>query len=120
MKKIIFVILVLILTVGSCKKTPIAPQPEPIIINKVGEMTFSSLPELTDDKLIIRVNTTLGSKYLFQLVDFNGNILLSRAVTSDERIEVVTFDVSKINPGMYDVILLDTKNGETKNPILIK
>jgi hypothetical protein len=119
MKKIIFVILVLILTVGSCKKTPMAPQPEPII-NKVGEMTFSSLPELIDDKLIIRVNTTLGSKYLFQLVDFNGNILLSRAVTSDERIEVVTFDVSKVNPGMYDVILLDTKNGETKNPILIK
>jgi hypothetical protein len=121
MKKIIAVLLVLVLTVDSCKKVeePVYV-PQKKVYNNSGDMSFAYAPEIKAGELIISINSTIGSKYLFQLNDFSGNTVLSRSLTSDEIIETIKIDVSKVEPGVYDVIAFDTRGNETKNPILIK
>jgi hypothetical protein len=123
MKKIILVLAVIILTIGSCRKSDVVPTIKPAIIDlgKHSEsMSYNDIPKLNNGTLVINLNVTPGSKYSVQLNNFNGEEVVTKGLVADATNEIVTLDVTKLTPGFYDVSILDINGGEIKSPIIIK
>jgi len=119
MKKITFIIFALILTIGSCRKSDYVPTPK-IELGKVSTtMSFISKPT-AENNYTVSTNVTPGSKYSVQITDIKGDVLSSQGLNADEAVEIIKLDVDKINPGVYDLIFIDTKGSELKYPIVIK
>ena len=121
MKKIIFILAVITLSIGSCKKENVnVVKPSIMDLGKHStSMSYANIPLLNNGTLTINVNVTPGSKYSFQLTDISGNEVVSKGLTADANNETVTLDVSKLTPGFYDISVLDVAGGEIKSPILI-
>ena len=123
MKKIILVLAVITLTIGSCRKSDVVPTIKPAIIDlgKHSEsMSYNDIPKLNNGILVINLNVTPGSKYSVQLNNFNGEEVITKGLNADATNEIVTLDVTKLTPGFYDVSILDINGGEIKSPIIIK
>ena len=123
MKKIILVLAVITLTIGSCRKSDVVPTIKPAIIDlgKHSEsMSYNDIPKLNNGTLVINLNVTPGSKYSVQLNNFNGEEVITKGLNADATNEIVTLDVTKLTPGFYDVSILDINGGEIKSPIIIK
>jgi adenosine/AMP kinase len=119
MKKIIFVIFALILTVESCRKSDYVPTPK-VELGKVSTMmSFASKPTL-ENNYTVSANVTPGSKYSIQITDIKGDVLSSQGLNADEAVETIKLDVEKIKSGIYDLIFIDTKGDEIKQPLIIK
>ena len=117
--KIIFIIFTIILTIGSCRKSDYVPAPK-IDLGKVSTtMSFTSKPTI-ENNYTFGINVTPGSKYSVQITNIKGDVLHSQGLNADEPIEIVKLDTEKINPGIYDLIFIDTKGSELKYPIVIK
>jgi hypothetical protein len=122
MKKIIFILVVITLCIGSCRKTDIVPAANTPIIDfgkHSNLMSYNDIPKLTNGMLTLNLNVTSGSKYVIQLNDITGEEVISKGLVADATNELVTLDVTKVTPGFYDIIILDVKGGEIKSPILI-
>ena len=122
MKKIIFILAVITLSIGSCRKTDVVPTIKPSIIDlgKHSEsMSYNDIPRLNNGTLSINLNVTPGSKYSVQVTDINGDEVASKGLVADATTELVTLDVSKLTPGFYDITILDVAGGEIKSPIII-
>ena len=119
MKKIIFVIFALILTVESCRKSDYVPTPKMDLGKVSTSMSFTSKPT-TENNYTFSVNVTPGSKYSAQITDFKGDVLFSQGLNADEPTETIKLDVEKISKGQYDLIFIDTKGDEIKQPLIIK
>ena len=119
MKKITFVIFALILMIGSCRKSDYVPTPK-IELGKVSTMmSFASKPSVENNYTVL-VNVTPGAKYSVQITDLKGDVLSSQGLNADEAVETVKLDVEKISRGQYDLIFIDTKGDEIKQPLIIK
>jgi hypothetical protein len=122
MKKIIFILAVITLSIGSCRKTDVVPTVKPSIIDlgkHSDSMSYNDIPRLNNGTLSINLNVTSGSKYSVQLTDINGDEVASKGLVADAATELVTLDVSKLTPGFYDITVLDIAGGEIKSPIII-
>jgi hypothetical protein len=122
MKKIIFVLAVITLSIGSCKKTDVVPTIKPSIIDlgkHSDSMSYNDIPKLNNGTLSINLNVTPGSKYSVQVTDINGDEVASKGLVADATTELVKLDVSKLTPGFYDITVLDIAGGEIKSPIII-
>jgi len=122
MKKIIFILAVITLSIGSCKKTDVVPTIKPSIIDlgkHSDSMSYNDIPRLNNGTLSINLNVTPGSKYSVQLNNFNGEEVITKGLVADAATELVTLDVSKLTPGFYDITVLDIAGGEIKSPIII-
>lgn len=120
MKKIIFILTVIVLSIGSCRKTDVTPI-KPIDLGvKSTTMSYVTPPKVVNNNLSATVNVTPGAKYSVQVIDFNGDVVAKQGITADESKEILTLDVSKIKAGTYDVLLISTNGQELKNPIIIK
>lgn len=119
-KKIIFILTVIVLSIGSCRKNDVAPI-KPIDLGaKSTTMSYVAPPKVVNNTLSATINVTPGAKYSLQLIDFTGEVVAKQGIAADEITEIVTLDVSKINAGSYDIILINTDGQELKNPIIIK
>lgn len=121
MKKIIFLLAIITLTIGSCQKQDVKIA-KPSIIDlgtHSKSMSYATIPLLNNGVLTINVNVTPGSKYSFQLTDIGGNEIVSKGLVADAMTETVTLDVSKVPAGFYDVNVLNVNGEEIKSPILI-
>jgi len=122
MKKIIFILAVITLSIGSCRKTDVVPTTKPSIIDlgkHSDSMSYNDFPRLNNGTLSINLNVTPGSKYSIQLNNFNGEEVITKGLSADSTNEIVTLDVSKLTPGFYDISILDVAGGEIKSPIII-
>jgi hypothetical protein len=122
MKKIIFILAVITLCIGSCRKTNVVPTVKPSIIDlgkHSDSMSYNDIPRLNNGTLSINLNVTSGSKYSVQITDINGDEVASKGLVADAATELVTLDVSKLTPGFYDITVLDIAGGEIKSPIII-
>lgn len=122
MKKIIFILAVITLSIGSCRKTDVVPTVKPSIIDlgkHSDSMSYNDIPRLNNGTLSINLNVTSGSKYSVQITDINGDEVASKGLVADAATELVTLDVSKLTPGFYDITVLDIAGGEIKSPIII-
>jgi len=119
MKKITFIIFTLILIIGSCRKSDYVPAPK-IELGKVSTMmSFASKPSVENNYTVL-VNVTPGAKYSVQITDLKGDVMSSQGLNADEAVETIKLNVDRINPGVYDLIFIDTKGSELKYPIVIK
>ncbi len=117
--KIIFTTLFFILLIDSCRKSDYVPAPK-IELGKVSTtMSFTSKPT-SENNYTFSVNVTPGSKYSAQITNLKGDVLSSQGLNADEELETIKLNIDKINPGMYDLIFIDTKGNELKYPIVIK
>jgi hypothetical protein len=82
-------------------------------------MNFASKPTV-ENNYTFKANVTPGSKYSIQITNIKGDVISSQGLNADETVETIKLDVDKINPGMYDLIFIDTKGSELKYPIVIK
>jgi hypothetical protein len=122
MKKIIFILVVITLSIGSCRKTDVIPTTKPSIIDlgkHSNSMSYNDIPRLNNGTLSINLNVTPGSKYSVQVTDINGNEVVSKGLVADATTKLITLDVSKLATGFYDITVLDIAGGEIKSPIII-
>lgn len=118
-KKIIFILLVIILTIDSCRKSDYVPAPKMDLGKISTTMNLISKPAV-ENNYTLKANVTPGAKYSIQISNLKGDVVKSQGLTADQETEIVTLDVSKIPSGMYDLIFIDTKGNELKYPIVIK
>lgn len=117
--KALIIIVSFILTIGSCRKSDYVPTPKMDLGKVSTSMNFASKPT-TENKYTFSVNVTPGSKYSIQITDFKGDVLSSQGLNADETTETIKLDVEKISKGQYDLIFIDTKGDEIKQPLIIK
>ena len=123
MKKILFVLTAITLTIGSCRKSDYVPKIKPTAIdlgNKSTTMNFKSETVQLNNTVSFDVAVTEGSKYSFQIVDFKGDVVLTEGLNADNITEKVTLNINKITPGAYDLIFIDIQGNEIKKPLIIK
>lgn len=120
MKKIIFILTVIVLSIGSCRKTDVVPIKPIDLGTKSTTMSYVAPPKVVNNNLSATINVTPGAKYSLQLIDFNGDVVAKQGIAADQTTEIVTLDISKIKTGTYDVLLISTNGQELKNPIIIK
>lgn len=119
--KAILVILTFIVALASCQKQDVIPSVKPIDLGKKSStMDFNSETVQNGTNISFKVNTTPGSKYSIQIVDFKGDVLKSQGLVADESVESVNISVDKIDVGAYDLIFIDTDGKEIKKPLIIK
>lgn len=118
--KALIIIGSIILTIGSCQKENI--QKVKIDMGKEStQMNFTSPAYLTNtNNYTFSVNTTIGAKYSVQVVNLNGEVILSQGLTSDQSIETISVDLKDKPKGVYDLIFIDIKGNEIKQPLIIK
>lgn len=118
--KAILIIGAFILTVGSCQKQSITPTK--IDMGKEStQMSFASPVYLNNTNThAVSVNTTIGAKYSVQVVDISGDVVLSQGLTSDQEIETVNLNLKDKSKGVYDLIFIDIKGNEIKQPLIIR
>lgn len=117
--KALIIIMSFILTIGSCRKSDYVPTPKMDLGKVSTSMSFASKPTV-ENNYTVSVNVTPGSKYSVQITDIKGDVLSSQGLNADEAKETVKLDVDKIKSGMYDLIFIDTKGDEIKQPLIIK
>ena len=123
MKKILFVLAAITLTIGSCRKSDYVPQIIPTAIdlgNKSTTMNFKSETVQLNNTVSFDVAVTKGSKYSIQITDFKGDVVLTQGLNADDVTEKVTLNIDKIAVGAYDLIFIDTEGNEIKKPLIIK
>lgn len=118
-KKLIFILLVIVLTIDSCRKSDYIPAPK-IDLGKVSTIMNLTSKPTAENKYTLEANVTPGSKYSFQIINLKGDVIKSQGLVADQETEIVILDVSKVSSGVYDLIFIDTKGNELKYPIVIK
>ena len=112
--------LVIALMIPSCRKED-SLNIKPINLGKTSyEMRFVTSSVTNNNSAVITLGVTPGSKYSVQITDIAGEAVASKGLIADEMVEIVTIDVKNVTNGIYDVIVIDTKGKEIKQPINIK
>lgn len=117
--KAIAIILIFILTIGSCQKETIKPAKIDLGV-KSTNMKFNSPAVQIGEIAVFTVSVTPGSKYSIQITDINGDVKLTKGILADNYNESISLDVSKISVGAYDLIFIDVQGNEIKQPLIIK
>jgi hypothetical protein len=120
MKNIFFILLVIVFTIPSCKKEA-KLNSIPLDVDKQSiRLGFNSIPIYNNSNIITNISVTVGTKYSVQLTDIFGEVVTSKGGVAASEVESVTIDTKDLKPGMYDIIVVDIKGKEIKQPINIK
>lgn len=120
MKKIIIFTLFFTIII-SCEKVK-PPKP---LINLGKESSTTRIdkvyPIISDGKSVtLDMSLTVGSKYSLQVTDLLDNKIKTFGFTSDRTSYSKTLDLSSLENGDYNILLIDTKGNEIKINIIIK
>jgi len=119
MKKTI-ITLSLIVLVASCTKVEL---PEPVTIDLGVKSTSTAIKSINQTNNIVTAvfETTVGSKYLVQIVPFGSEEPVKKdGFTANELTTQKTYDLSSLPKKYYDFIFIDINGKEVKYPIIIK
>jgi hypothetical protein len=81
-------------------------------------MSFTSSPVINNGKVTFSVQVTPDAKYSVQIVDISGDVKVKQGLTATKSIETISMPLDKF--GAFDVVVLDIKGNEIKQPIIKK
>ena len=112
--------LAIALLIPSCRKEE-SLNIKPIDFGKTStDMRFITNSVNNNNNAVVTVGVTPGSKYSVQITDIAGETVASKGLIADEVVEIVTLDTKDLRTGLYDVVVIDIKRKEIKQPINIK
>jgi hypothetical protein len=121
MKKILYIIPLILLVLNSCKKSEIIPNIKPINFGiKSTNMNFNSIITQLNNTVSFNVIVTPGAKYLFQIINFKGEVIKTQGLEATQQNEYIKINLDKIPEGVYDLIFIDIQGNEIKQPLIIK
>jgi hypothetical protein len=80
----------------------------------------SVYPNPTSDEINIELNMKESDEILTSLVDMNGNMIETKSVKTTLGTNKITFNVSKLAQGIYNVLIFDSKNNSSVHKITVQ
>jgi hypothetical protein len=80
----------------------------------------SVYPNPTSDEVNIELNMKQSDEILTSLVDINGNMIETKSIKTTLGTNKITFNVSKLAQGMYNVLIFDSKNNSSVHKITVQ
>jgi len=80
----------------------------------------SVYPNPTSDEVNIELNMKESDEILTSLVDMNGNMIETKSVKTTLGTNKITFNVSKLAQGIYNVLIFDSKNNSSVHKITVQ
>lgn len=81
-------------------------------------MEFTSSPVVNNGKVTFSIRVTPDAKYSVQIVDISGDVKVKQGLTAIDTIQKISLPLDKV--GAFDVVILDIKGNEIKQPIIKK
>jgi hypothetical protein len=116
MRKII--ILCCTIFIISCKK--IQHYPEPIAVKPEKQGHVNVVPTPTNGPITMSFNLQPSVKYNITIKDMSGKVYKSYGLSSVDGFLIKEENLSGLQSGTYDLILMNINGSETKTPIIIK
>jgi hypothetical protein len=116
MKKII--ILCCIVAVASCKKIDHYPVPQAAKPDKEGYVNIAPTP--TSGAITMNFNLQPSAKYNVTIKDMSGKVYKSYGLSSVDGLLIKEENLTGLQSGTYDLILMNINGSETRTPIIIK
>jgi PBP1b-binding outer membrane lipoprotein LpoB len=123
MKKTILLIAIIVLVIGSCRKSDYVPTIKPNKIDLGTKSTSTAIKSITqtDNTVVAQFETTIGAKYAVQIIPFGSEEPIKKdAFTATDDITTKTYDLSTLPKRDYDLLFIDVEGKEVKYPLTIK
>jgi PBP1b-binding outer membrane lipoprotein LpoB len=120
MKKTILLIAIIVLVIGSCRKSDYVPAPKIDLGTKSTSTAIKSITQ-TDNTVAAQFETTIGAKYSVQIIPFGSEEPIKKdAFTATDDVTTKTYDLSTLPKRDYDLLFIDVEGKEVKYPLTIK
>lgn len=116
MRKII--ILCCVVAISSCKKIQHYPAPEAVKPDRQGYVNVAPTP--TNGPITMNFNLQPSAKYNVTIKDMSGKVYKSYGLMSIEGALIKQENLTGLQSGTYDLILMNINGSETRTPIIIK
>lgn len=116
MKKII--ILFCVVAISACKKIEYYPAPQAAKPDKQGYVNVAPTP--TTGPITMSFNLQPSAKYNVTIKDMSGKVYKSYGLSSIDGFLIKEENLSGLQSGTYDLILMNINGQETRTPIIIK
>ena len=123
MKKTILLIAIIVLVIGSCRKSDYVPTIKPNKIDLGTKSTSTTIKSITqtDNTVVAQFETTIGAKYAVQIIPFGSEEPIKKdAFTATDDVTTKTYDLSTLPKKDYDLLFIDVEGKEVKYPLTIK
>jgi PBP1b-binding outer membrane lipoprotein LpoB len=123
MKKTILLIAIIVLVIGSCRKSDYVPTIKQEKIDLGNKSTSTAIKSIiqTDNTVVAQFETTAGAKYAVQIIPFGSEEPVKKdAFTATDDITTKTYDLSTLPKKDYDLLFIDVDGKEVKFPLIIK
>jgi PBP1b-binding outer membrane lipoprotein LpoB len=123
MKKTILLIAIIVLVIGSCRKSDYVPTIKPNKIDLGTKSTSTAIKSITqtDNTVVAQFETTIGAKYAVQIIPFGSEEPIKKdAFTATDDVTTKTYDLSTLPKRDYDLLFIDVEGKEVKYPLTIK
>jgi PBP1b-binding outer membrane lipoprotein LpoB len=123
MKKTILLIAIIVLVIGSCRKSDYVPTIKQEKIDLGNKSTSTAIKSIiqTDNTVVAQFETTAGAKYAVQIVPFGSEEPVKKdAFTATDDVTTKTYDLSTLPKRDYDLLFIDIEGKEVKFPLIIK
>ncbi len=116
MRKII--ILCCVIFIISCKKVQYYPEPQAKAPEKQGYVNVAPTP--TNGPITMNFNLQPSAKYNVTIKDMSGKVYKSYGLMSIDGLLIKQENLTGLQSGTYDLILMNINGSETRTPIIIK
>lgn len=113
-------ITIIVVLIACTKHIDSLPEPTINLGKQSAEVSFASLPTVENGKVIFSVKVTPGAKYSIQITDLAGDIKMKQGLLATDTIQTISLPLDKVALGMYDIVVMDIKGNEIKQPIIKK
>jgi PBP1b-binding outer membrane lipoprotein LpoB len=123
MKKTILLIAIIVLVIGSCRKSDYVPTIKQEKIDLGNKSTSTAIKSIiqTDNTVVAQFETTAGAKYAVQIIPFGSEEPVKKdAFTATDDVTTKTYDLSTLPKKDYDLLFIDVDGKEVKFPLIIK
>jgi PBP1b-binding outer membrane lipoprotein LpoB len=123
MKKTILLIAIIVLVIGSCRKSDYVPTIKQEKIDLGNKSTSTAIKSIiqTDNTVVAQFETTAGAKYAVQIIPFGSEEPVKKdAFTATDDVTIKTYDLSTLPKKDYDLLFIDVDGKEVKFPLIIK
>lgn len=93
----------------------------PVGLNDISN-TISSIevyPNPASDVVKIDLRMKSNDKIFATFIDLNGNVIASKSIQANQGNNILEFDVRNLAQGVYNVIILDSKNNSSVQKVIV-
>lgn len=112
------IILFCLVAVASCKKIEHYPVPQAAKPEKQGYVNVAPTP--TTGAITMNFNLQPSVKYNVTIKDMSGKVYKSYGLSSVDGVLIKQENLTGLQSGTYDLILMNINGSETRTPIIIK